>query len=125
MQDTLIKCLQNYPQVVIAVLVGSRANGSACEESDWDMAILIDLSMPVTTRFDEFQRLQLRLAAEADIPPEKLDLIDLSTAGLAMREQVANDGLLLKGENTLAWSHFLVRTWRELEEFAWEQQRAA
>lgn len=65
--------------------------------------------------------MQLSLAAGAGIPVEQLDLIDLSAAGLAMREQVANHGLLLKGDNSLAWSHFLVRTWRELEEFAWEQ----
>lgn len=129
MSDSTIKRLQEYlsghSHVLIAVLVGSRANGSACEESDWDLAILIDPSLPAMTRFDELQRLQFLLAAEAGIPPEKLDLIDLSAAGLAMREQAANEGVLLKGENTLAWSHFLVRTWRELEEFAWEQQHAA
>lgn len=123
--ESLQKSLLSDQHVSLAVLVGSRADGMAREDSDWDLAILIDPSLPSMVRFDELQRLQLSLAAEADIPVERLDLIDLSSAGLAMREQVANHGLLLKGENTLAWSHFLVRTWRELEDFAWEQQRAA
>lgn len=129
MSDNTIKrlqeCLSCRSLVLIAVLVGSRASGQIHEGSDWDLAILVDPSLPAIARFDELQRLQLLLAAESGIPVERLDLIDLSAAGLAMREQVANHGLLLKGENTLAWSHFLVRTWRELEEFAWEQQRAA
>ncbi|MDR3409547.1 MAG: nucleotidyltransferase domain-containing protein [Formivibrio sp.] len=123
--ESLQKCLDGNPQVILAVVVGSRADGLAREDSDWDLAILTDPSLPAMARFDELQRLQWSLAAEAGIPVERLDLIDLSAAGLAMREQVANHGLLLKGENTLAWSHFLVRTWRELEEFTWEQQHAA
>lgn len=129
LSDNTLNRLQEYlschSHVLIAVLVGSRASGQIHEGSDWDLAILVDPSLPAIARFDELQRLQLSLAAGAGIPVEQLDLIDLSAAGLAMREQVANHGLLLKGDNTLAWSHFLVRTWRELEEFAWEQQRAA
>ena len=111
--------------VSLAVLVGSRANGTAREDSDWDVAIMVDPALPAMMRFAELQRLQVSLALQAGIPIEQLDLIDLNAAGLGMREQVANQGILLKGDNTLAWSHFLVRTWRELEEFTWEQQRAA
>lgn len=118
-------CLASDQSVVLAVLVGSRIHATARDDSDWDLAIMINPALPPTTRFEEMLRLQISLAGGAGIPVEQLDLIDLSAAGLAMREQVANDGLLLKGDNTLVWSHFLLRTWRELEEFSWEQQRAA
>jgi hypothetical protein len=57
--------------------------------------------------------------------PEKIDLIELRRANLAMRAEVAETGVPLKGEETLEWARFLTRTWRELEGFYWEQDHAA
>ena len=54
-----------------------------------------------------------------------VDLIDLPTARLAMRGVVAEEGIPIKGGDSLAWHHFLQRTWRELEEQYWEQTYAA
>jgi hypothetical protein len=42
-----------------------------------------------------------------------------------MRGSVAEEGLPLAGEDTLAWAHFLLRTWRELEDFYWERHQEA
>jgi hypothetical protein len=42
-----------------------------------------------------------------------------------MRASAAEEGLPLTGQDTLAWAHFLQRTWRELEDFYWEKQHAA
>jgi hypothetical protein len=42
-----------------------------------------------------------------------------------MRANVAENGRILKGEDTLAWAKFLTRTWRELEDFYWEQSHAS
>lgn len=123
--SALQECLLRHHETLFATLVGSRVNGTAHDGSDWDLAVMLDPALSPLTRLDTLQRLQISLAATMGIPAEQVDLIDVRAAGLAMREQVANHGLLLKGDNTLAWSHFLVRTWRELEEFAWEQQRAA
>lgn len=36
----------------------------------------------------------------------KIDLIDIPQAKLAMKAEIANEGILLAGENTLSWSHF-------------------
>jgi uncharacterized protein len=38
---------------------------------------------------------------------------------------VANEGIILKGENTCALSYFLTKTWRELEGFYWDKIYAA
>ena len=52
-------------------------------------------------------------------------LIELRRANLAMRASVAEEGIPLSGEDSLAWAHFLQRTWRELEDFYWDKQHAA
>ena len=52
-------------------------------------------------------------------------MIDLPRAGLAMRALVAEEGISLKGEDSLAWNHFLGRVWRELEDYEWDKEHAA
>jgi hypothetical protein len=52
-------------------------------------------------------------------------LIELRRANLAIRASVVEEGIPLAGEDRLAWSHFLQRTWRDLEDFYWAQQHAA
>ena len=42
-----------------------------------------------------------------------------------MRAVIAEEGVVLKGEDNLAWNHFLQRTWRELETYYWNQNYAA
>ena len=57
--------------------------------------------------------------------PDRVDLMDLPRANLGMRAIAAENGRVLKGEDTLEWAHFLTRTWRELEDFYWEQSHAS
>ena len=47
--------------------------------------------------------------------------IDRGRSLIRMRAVVAEECLVLKGEETLAWHYFLQRTWRELEEYYWNQ----
>ncbi len=42
-----------------------------------------------------------------------------------MRAVVAEKGIVLKGDATLAWHYFLQCTWRKLEEFYLDQCYAA
>lgn len=37
--DKLTRLLQTIPDLELAVLVGSRAQGSATDQSDWDIAV--------------------------------------------------------------------------------------
>ncbi len=69
--------------------------------------------------------LRHKIAGATGIHPDKLDLIDIPTARLAMRAVIAEEGIALKGEDTLAWSHYLTRTWGELEDYYWRQNHAA
>jgi uncharacterized protein len=118
-------CLALSPKIAFAVLVGSRAKGLEHAQSDWDVAIAFVPELDPLERYELLSDLQLEISKQIQIHPDELDLIDIAQAGLAMREQIANEGMLLKGNNTLLWSQFLVRTWRELEMFSWEQSHGA
>ncbi len=109
----------------LAVLVGSRATGRAHADSDWDFAIQWPATLPLFDQLASSETLRRALATLLGVTEERIDLIDLPRARLAMRAAVAEEGLVLKGEDRLAWNHFLARTWRELEDFAWEQARVA
>ncbi len=68
--------------------------------------------------------LRRQMASALHVPEEAVDLIELRRANLAMRAAVAEEGVVLHGDNTLAWERFLRRTWRELEDFYWDQAHA-
>ena len=111
--------------LAFAVLVGSRAEGSAHAHSDWDIAIqwARTLSLTEQLRRTELLRYQLRLAL--GVEEDKIDLIDVSGAGLTMRALVAEQGKELVVQDDLAWIRFLSATWFELEDHYWRAQHAA
>jgi predicted nucleotidyltransferase len=112
-------------ELELAVLVGSQANGTATANSDWDIAIRWGKrTLPAEQLAFEAKLVQL-IAQTLAIHPDKIDLIQLTAAKLAMREVVANQGVPLKGEQTLAWFHFLTQTWAEVEDFYWRKNHAA
>jgi predicted nucleotidyltransferase len=118
--------LADRAEIELAILVGSRAAGDARPDSDWDIAIRFQPG--VTEGLDRIGRLEdlsRDLAGVLGVTAEDVDLIDLIRARLAMRAVVAEEGLPLKGEDSLAWGHFLTRTWRDLEDFYRERAHAA
>jgi predicted nucleotidyltransferase len=125
--DKLKECLLQIPELELAILIGSQASGKAHLNSDWDIAIRWhrqpDIS--IIKLLAQTETLRRTLAQRLELTEDKIDLIDLTHARLTMRAVVAEEGLILKGEHTLAWHYFLQRTWRELEEFYWNQCYAA
>lgn len=126
-EEALRQCLLNIPQLELAILIGSQVNGKAHSESDWDIAIRWHRQpeVGIMTVLAQTETLRRTIAQLLELTEDKIDLIDLTTARLTMRAVVAEEGLILKGEETLAWHYFLQRTWRELEEFYWNQCYAA
>lgn len=123
--NSLRNVLVATPGLAFAVLVGSRANNSARPDSDWDIALQWHSVTPWMQTLGDQETLRRQIAEALGVPPERIDLIDLPRANLAMRANAAEDGRVLKGEDTLEWAHFLTRTWRELEDFYWEQSHAS
>jgi uncharacterized protein len=117
--------LESEPDLELAILIGSRQRGTATSASDWDFAVQWARHVGYAGTLAATERLRHRLAEALEIAPERIDLIDLAPARLAIRAVVAEEGRLLKGDGCRAWSHFLTRTWRELEDWAWEVEHAA
>lgn len=109
--------------VLFAALVGSRAKGQARADSDWDIAVLWK-QMDALERISRHEYLRRELAHALSVSEDKIDLIDLSNAGLAMRALVVEEGMLIVAHDQRAWCKFQERTWREVEEFYWEKSHA-
>ena len=108
-----------------AVLVGSQATGRAHALSDWDIAIQWGRQVPADQRMLMAEQLRQVLRHALEVPEEKIDLIDLADARLAMRALVAEDGQTLCIADDLAWIRFLQNTWAALEDNDWRQKHAA
>ncbi len=108
----------------IAVLVGSRATGRNRKDSDWDIAIQWHKQIPPLQQFGLTEKLRHNIASQLNIDSATIDLIDMPSARLAMRAAIAEEGIPIKAE-TLAWHHFLTRTWAELEWLEWDRRHAA
>ena len=121
----LAQTLREQPELEFAVLVGSQAAGTGHADSDWDIALQWAPQLDWLTVLDKTETLRRTLAQQLNVAPVAIDLIELRRANLAMRASVAEDGLPLAGQDSLAWARFLQRTWRELEDFYWDKQHAA
>jgi len=121
----LQKALEGIEALELAVLVGSRAEKTAHPASDWDIAIQWKRELTTLENLANTETLRRHLAKTLAIEESLIDLINLPNTGLAMRVLVAEKGVPLKGENSLAWNHFLSRAWRELETYEWEKQHAS
>ena len=104
------------PDLEFAVLVGSRAAGTHTAASDWDIALQWRRDLDWMDQLGRNETLRRRLAEALAVPEAAVDLVDAPRANLAMRAAIAEEGVVLAGEDSLPWQRFLRRTWRELEE---------
>jgi len=109
----------------LVILVGSQSDGTARLDSDWDFAIQWRREMNFMEQLSATEKLRKHLAASFKADLSEIDLIDLPSARLTMKALVAEEGVIIQGDETLAWCHFLQRTWRELEDQYWEKIYAA
>ena len=136
----LTHALSTVPELAFAVLVGSRAKDLAKNESDWDVAVLwkpgpVPLALTPSSVSDDLgckigrlgrhEALRRHLAKALHVSDTEIDLIDLSSAGLAMKAAVVEEGKELLIPDELEWARFQSRVWRELEDFYWERTHAA
>ncbi len=84
------------PEVIFALLIGSRSDGSAGIKSDWNVAVWILREISGLKRLSLLERLRMEMAHSLQVSAARIDVIDLAYAGIAMRAVVANDGILLK-----------------------------
>lgn len=123
--DCLINLLQTNSELELAILIGSRALETETYQSDWDLAIRWKKDFSGWTRLEHSEILKQQISDAIGVHKDQIDLIDIVLARLAMRAVIAEEGIVLKGEDTLAWSHYLTQTWRELEDYYWMESHAA
>lgn len=123
--ELLKKVLQAIPDLELAVLVGSQASGSATHLSDWDVAVRWNKGVSAWARLERSEVVKQKIAEAMGVHKDLIDLIDMASARLALRAVIAEEGVVLKGEGTLAWSHYLTQTWGELEDYYWRKNHAA
>ncbi|MCC5808505.1 MAG: hypothetical protein JJU00_19415 [Opitutales bacterium] len=105
------------PAVRLAFLFGSRAR-QAPDARDWDFAVLTaDTQRARAERLGRLEPLRRRLGTVLGCGGERIDLVDLRSASLGMLATVAEEGVLLKGGDTLDAFRFYQRAWSALEEF--------
>jgi predicted nucleotidyltransferase len=121
----LKKRLNDQSNIEFAVLIGSRANCAAHADSDWDIALQWSVQLNWLEVIGSAETLRRDIAKTIGIEPDKIDLIELRRSNLTMRANVAENGIMLSGQETLEWAYFLTRTWRELEYYYWDQTHAA
>ena len=119
LRKKLKRLLEAQTDLELAVLIGSQTKDDATPNSDWDIAIRWVKQIDSMKRLGKTEMLRRLLAKTLNQPESKIDLIDLTMTRLTMNAVVAEEGEILKGEDTLAWNHFLQRTWRELETYYW------
>ena len=125
LREALEKLLHDEPAIKFAVLIGSRANGTHHPDSDWDIALQWSSQLDWMQVLGKTETLRRKIAKAMGVRSDQIDLIELRRANMAIRASVAESGIPLTGDDSLAWAHFLTRTWRELEYFYWEQSHAA
>lgn len=124
-QLQLKKLLTEQTELELAVLVGSHATGKASLESDFDIAIRWQKSIKPLDALAKTENLRRFLAKNLQVCETKIDLIDMTCAKLPMKAVITEEGVILKGQDSLAWNYFLQRTWRELETVYWDKLYAA
>lgn len=100
--------------VVFAYLFGSRATGSARPDSDADVAVLLDESVPTTRHLDV--RLELSGRLEPVLAAE-VDVVVLNDARLAVAGQVVSQRRVLYSRDEPARVRFEARVMKTYLDF--------
>ena len=122
---TIKDVLQIFPDLELSILIGSQAKKNAGPESDWDIALRWKKNVGALDALQQTELLKQNISDATHIHKDQIDIIDMTKARLAMRAVIAEEGTVLKGEDTLAWNHFLTQTWAELEDYYWRKNHAA
>jgi predicted nucleotidyltransferase len=124
-KSTVHAVLISTSGLAFAVLVGSRAEGTARQDSDWDIAIQWSTRMLSMDKLGTTEELRQSLCRALQVADSQIDLFDLSDARLTMRALVAEEGVPLWISDDLAWVRFLQNTWAQLEDNQWRKQHTA
>lgn len=99
-ERALLKALESWPGVRLAVLFGSAARGQSGPRSDLDVGVLLEPGM------ESAAALEVALARAA---VRRVDLVRLDAAPPLLRFEIARDGRVLLERAPHAWADFRAR----------------
>ena len=102
--------LEDVPEIVFALLFGSRARGTHRPDSDWDVAVYLRTDLTARERF----KLRVRLSAELEDLGD-VDVVVLNDAPPLLAHR-ALKGKRLFVRDGVAFVRFFVRTLGESED---------
>ena len=82
----------------LVVLFGSQVDGTANENSDYDIAILTERSKSIARSFDDYTEILFLLEKVLGIPAEKIDLTNLATATPLLLHEIFENSRLISGD---------------------------
>ena len=97
------------PELKLAYIFGSHADGTATPESDVDLAFLSRLPIPSILRFDIAQELSERFNLN-------VDLVDLREAGAVLKTEIIMKGHQLVGTKLDA-DYFAMHVLRDYQDY--------
>ncbi len=97
----------------LIILFGSRAKGTANQQSDVDVAALADhpLDLPEKTELAQ------KIAGRFSVSEDKVDVVDLWAASPLLQYQIAETGQLLEGDG-FDFIRFRVLAWKRYQDTA-------
>lgn len=94
-REKIISLLQQHiDDIALIYLFGSRAQGLANEQSDYDIAFFSKAAIDNVQRYELAQQLAIELNAD-------VDLVDLKSASTVLQMQVVSQGEKLFGSNQM------------------------
>lgn len=100
----ILEAIRAHPEVVFALIFGSRAQGRARPDSDWDIAVYVDEGIDARGRFD------LRRALAASLEPAIAADITVLNDAPALLGHRALSGRLVLDRDHARYVRYFVRT---------------
>jgi hypothetical protein len=110
----LSDAVAELPEVRLAYLFGSRAGDRAREDSDFDIAVLVDGRAIGEDRGRLIRRLAGRLGRK--VSSALVDVVILNDAPALLRHRVLRDGVLLMARSPEDHVRFAIRTIRDYQD---------
>lgn len=101
LEDRLIRTLEGFPDVELAVVFGSVARGEATRDSDIDVGVNVK-----EPSYELLGRLEVTLCRAAQ---REVQVVSLDESPPLLRFEIARDGRVLVERKPYAWADFRAR----------------
>lgn len=110
-RKTTSQIAQEIANLGLLILFGSRAKGTAREDSDWDLAILSQMELDAPPEAWGELSLYEKLGRILQIPSDRIDLVNLRHCSPLLGYVVAKEGKILYEAEPNLFRSFQCKAW--------------